>query len=58
MMMIMMLMMTMKSDYVDAGKTSLMTAVTTMDGGYDDDKVIEDDCGDGNNDGGKDPDGR
>ena len=53
----MMLMMTMKSDDVDAGKTSLMTAMTTMDGGDDGDKVIEDD-GDGNNDGGKDPDGR
>ena len=50
----MMLMMTMKSDDVDAGKTSLMTALTTMDGGDDGDKVIEDDDGDG----GKDPDGR
>ena len=50
--------MTMKSDDVEAGKTSLMTAMTTMDGGDDDDKVIEDDDGDGNNDGGKDPDGR
>ena len=29
----MMLMMTMKSDDVDAGKISLMTAITTMDGG-------------------------
>ena len=47
-----------ESDDVDAGKTSLMTAMTTMDGGYDDDKVIEDDDGDGNNDGGKDPDGK
>ena len=28
-----MLMMTMKSDDVDAGKTSLMTAMATMDGG-------------------------
>ena len=56
-MMMMMLMMTMKSDDVDAGKTSLMTAMTTMDGG-DDDKVIEDYDGDGNTDGGKDPDGR
>ena len=56
----MMLMMAMKSDDVDAGKTSLMTAMTSMDGGDDDDddKVIEDDDGDGNNDGGKDPDGR
>ena len=53
MMMMMMLMMTMKSDDVDAGKTSLMTAMTNMDGDYDDDKVIEDDDGDGN-----DPDGR
>ena len=56
--MMMMLMMTMKSGDVDAGKTSLMTAMTTMDGGYDDDTVFEDDDGDGNNDGGKDPDGR
>ena len=55
--MMMMLMMTMKSD-VDAGKTSLMAAMTTMDGGDDGDKVIEDDDGDGNYDGGKDPDGR
>ena len=53
-----MLMMTMKSDDVDAGKTSLMTAMTTMDGGDDGDEVIEDADGDGNNDGGKDPDGR
>ena len=48
----------MKRDDVDAGKTSLMTAMTTMDGGYGDDRVIEDDDGDGNNDGGKYPDGR
>ena len=56
--MMMMLMMTIKSNDVDAGKTSLMTAMTTMDGGDDDDRVIEDDDGDANNDGGKDPDGR
>ena len=52
------LMMAMKSVDVDAGKTSLMTAMTTMDGGDDGDRVIEDDDGDGNNDGGKDPEGR
>ena len=50
--------MTMKSDDADAGKTSLMTAMTTMDGCHDNGKVFENDDGDGNNDGGKDPDGR
>ena len=49
-----MLMMTMKSDDVDACKTSWRTAMTTMDGD-DGDKLIEDGDGDGNNDGGKDP---
>ena len=38
--MMMMLMMAMKSADVDAGKTSLMTAMTIMDGGDDDEKSL------------------